>query len=175
MNLRTCGALLLLLSACATTEPRPRAPEARDPRMENLQRAALLPWLDEGRCVVQEASQPMELMMERCYHALDQRRVRFQDTQGVCPVASAGTAAVPAMVAICLLAQPVAVGVVVVIGVVVAAAVIQEELEAHARRRRAGPEEEASRQASWPKPRQKPSSEEPVANGQPKPEGLGRD
>jgi hypothetical protein len=132
-------------------------------------------WFDEGQCVVQEASLPMEVMMERCYHALDRRRVRFQDTQGVCSVASAGVAAVPAMVAICLLAQPVAVGVVVVIGVVVAAATIQEELEAHARRRRAHPEKEASRQAARPKPRQKPSTEEPVASGKPKPGGLGRD
>jgi hypothetical protein len=90
-------------------------------------------------------------------------------------VASAGAAAVPAMVAICLLAQPVAVGVVVVIGVVVVAAAIQQELEAHARRQRAAPKEEASRQASRPKPQQNPSSEEPVANGKPKPEGLGRD
>lgn len=174
-NSRTYCALILLLAACATTEPRPREPEAHNSRIANLQRAANLPWLDEGRCVVQEASQPRAVMMERCYHVLDTRRVRFQDTQGVCSVASAGAAAVPAMVAICLLAQPVAVGVVVVIGVVVVAAVIQEELNAHARRQRSRPEEEASRQVARPRPQQKPSTEEPVANGKPKPEGLGRD
>jgi hypothetical protein len=94
----------------------------------------------------------MEVMMERCYHALDTRRVRFQDTEGVCSVASAGAVAVPAMVAICLLAQPVAMGVVVIIGTVVVAAIIKEELEAHARWRRAHPEAEASRPVAETQP-----------------------
>jgi hypothetical protein len=175
MTLRSCIALLLLVSACATTAPSPAEPLAPNPRLANLQRAAYLPWLDEGRCIVQEASQPMEVMMERCYHALDTRRVRFQDSQGTCSVASVGAAAVPAMVAICLLAQPVAVGVVIVIGTVVVAAAIQEELAAHARWRRAHPEEEASREVARPRPQQKPATEEPLANGRPRPEGLGRD
>lgn len=176
MNLRTCSALLLFVCACATTEPRQREPVADSPRLANLQRAAQLPWLDEGQCVVQEAAQPMEVMMERCYHALDTRRVRFQDTEGVCSVASVGAAAVPAMVAICLLAQPVALGAVVVIGTVVVAAVIKEELEAHARWRRAHPEARASRPVAEtqptrqaepeadprPAPRRSPSSRDPL-------------
>lgn len=113
--------------------------------------------------------------MARCYHALDTRRVRFQDTQGVCPVASAGAAAVPAMVAICLLAQPVAIGAVVVIGVVVVGVAIAEELAAHERMRRGRPEAEASRKPAQPKPRHTPSTEAPLAETQPKPGGLGRD
>jgi hypothetical protein len=74
MNFRTYSVLLLLVTACATTEPSPRGPVAHKPRIANLQRAAQYPWLDEGRCVVQEASQPWGVVMERCYHALDKRR-----------------------------------------------------------------------------------------------------
>lgn len=130
----TCGVLLLLISACAT----PRAPSARSPRIANLQRAASLPWRDQGNCVVQEASHPWPTVVERCFHALDTRRVRLQDTERRCPVASVGAVTVPAMVGICLLSQPyLVVGAVVVIGVVVAAAAIQEELEAHERSKRA--------------------------------------
>ncbi len=175
MKFRICSVLLLFVFACATPEPRTRAPVAHNPRVVNLQRAAQLPWQDDGQCAVQEASQSWEVMMERCYHALDQQRLRFRDSKGQCSVASAGAVAVPAMVALCLLAQPVAVGAVIIIGTVVVATAIKEELDAQARMRRAHPEEEASRQGSRPGPQQKPSSEEPVADGQPKPEGLGRD
>jgi hypothetical protein len=115
------------------------------------------------------------MLMERCHHALDTHRVLFRDTEGVCPVASAGAATVPAMVAICLLAQPFAVGAVVIIGAVVVAVAIQEELDAHAWRRRAHPKPEASREAARPEPQAQPSTEKPLANGKPKPEGLGRD
>jgi hypothetical protein len=52
------------------------------------------------------------------------------------------------MVAVCLLAQPVALGVVVIIGTVVVAVAIKEELDAHARRQRAHPQAEASREAA---------------------------
>ncbi len=103
-HVRTSCALMLLLSACATTEPRPGEPETRNLRIANLERAAYLLWLGEGRCAVQEASQPWEAMMEKCYHVLERQRLRFRDTQGRCSVASAGAAAVPAMVALCLLA-----------------------------------------------------------------------
>lgn len=175
MNFRNYSVPLLLVSACATTEPLPRELVPLNPRIANLQRAASLPWLDEGRCIVQEASAPWEVLMERCYHVLDSRRVRFHDTQGVCPVASASAAAVPAMVAICLLAQPVAIGAVVVIGVVVVGIAIAEELKAHDRMRRARPEAESSSKPAKPKPRHAPSTEEPLAEAKPKPEGLGRD
>ena len=130
MLLRTCVALLLLLSACATTEPSPNAPATRDPRIANLQRAAKLPWTDEGRCVVQEASQPWSVLVERCYQALDHDRIKFHDTTGRCAVASAGTAAVG--VGFCVLAAPeIVVGAVLVLGVVVVAVAIKEELEAY--------------------------------------------
>ncbi|WP_164021591.1 DUF6310 domain-containing protein [Pyxidicoccus trucidator] len=136
MRFRSCIALLLLLSACATTEPRPGEPVARSPSMANLQRAAALPWRDEGRCVVQEASHPWPVLVERCFHTLDTRKVRFHDPERRCTVASAGAVAVPAMVGICLLSQPyILVGAVVIIGAVVVAVAIHEELEAYELRR----------------------------------------
>ena len=166
MNLRNdCTLLLLLLAACATTGPRPGEPVAHNPRITNLQRAAALPWRDDGRCVVQEAPRPWPVVVERCFHALDTSRVRFNDTEGQCPVASAGTMAVPAVVGICLLSQPyLVVGTVVVIGVVVVAVVIAEELEAHARR--------ASRERAWTESQTRPSNkQETLAHRKPKPKG----
>ena len=94
MRLRACIALLLFVSACATTPPSPREPAARDPRLANLQRAATLPWTDGGRCAAQEASEPWPVLAERCFHALDHDRIEFHDNTGRCAVASAGTAAV---------------------------------------------------------------------------------
>jgi hypothetical protein len=168
--------LLLVLSACATTEPRPANPRVHSPRIANLRMAAKLPWTDDGRCVVREDSQPWGVMMERCYHALDKKRLRFNDTERRCSVASVDAASVETMVGICLLAQPeLLVGAVVVIGVVVVAAAIAEELEAHERWRRAHPEEESSSEAEGPVAQTQPSPEEPVGNGERKPEGLGRD
>ena len=176
MSLRTCGALLLLVSACATTEPGPRVPVEPSPRIANLERAAGLPWRDEGGCVVQEASHPWPLVVERCYHALDTRKVRFNDTERRCAVASAGAAAVPVMVGMCLLSQPyLAVGAVVVVGTVVVAAAIMAELEAHERQRRSRPDTEDSVATESPGPQAQLSSQEPVANAQPRPGGLGRD
>jgi hypothetical protein len=52
------------------------------------------------------------------------------------------------MVGVCLLAQPVALGVVVVIGTVVVAVAIKEELDAYARRQRAQPRAESSRETA---------------------------
>ncbi|QAT86229.1 hypothetical protein EJ065_4681 [Corallococcus coralloides] len=132
MRLRSCGALLLLLvfSACATTEPRPRASAARGKRAANLQRAAALPWKDDGRCVVREASQPWPVLVERCYPALDHDRVEFRDTTGRCTVASAAAATVG--IGFCVLAAPeIAVGAVIVLGVVVVGVAIQEEWDAY--------------------------------------------
>jgi hypothetical protein len=100
---RTCAALLLLLSACATTEAIPRRAVAPDRRVANLRRAATLPWVDDGRCVVREASNEWRVLAERCYHALDLDRVRFRDVTGVCPVAVA-PAVIAVGVGVCLLA-----------------------------------------------------------------------
>ncbi|SEK95365.1 hypothetical protein SAMN05444354_103159 [Stigmatella aurantiaca] len=103
--------------------------------------------------------------------------MRFHDTEGVCPVATVGAATVPAMVAICLLSQPyIVVGAVVVIGAVVVAVPIQEELEAHARRRGAYPEEtEGSLEAAEAGLRTSSSTREAMAAGKPKPGGQGGD
>jgi hypothetical protein len=90
MRIRVCIALLLLLSGCATSMP--KASAVRSPRLANLQRAAALPWTDEGRCVVREASQPWPVLVERCFHTLDSEKVRFHDVTGRCTVASTGAA-----------------------------------------------------------------------------------
>jgi len=130
MLLRTSVALLLLLSACATIEPSPKEPAARNPRVANLQRAATLPWKDGGRCVVREASQPWPVLAERCFYALDHDRVRFNDRAGRCAVASAGTAALG--IGLCVLAAPeIVVGAVIVVGVVVVGVAIKESLDAY--------------------------------------------
>ena len=64
MRFRTFIILLLCVSACATSAPSPQEPAARDLRLDNLQRAATLPWTDGGRCVVQEASQPWPVLIQ---------------------------------------------------------------------------------------------------------------
>ena len=134
MRFRACIALLLYVSACATSAPSPQEPAARDPRLANLQRAAALPWTDGGRCVVQEASQPWPVLAERCYHALDHERVEFHDTTGRCAVASAGAAAMG--LGVCVLAAPeILVGAVVVTGIVVVGFAIKEALEEERRSR----------------------------------------
>ncbi|RKG93094.1 DUF6310 domain-containing protein [Corallococcus terminator] len=132
MHFRPFLVLLLLSVACATTESRSRPPAVRTVRLGNLQRAAALPWTDDGRCVVQEASQPWPGVVERCFHALDTRRIRFRDTARRCSVASADAATLEMMVGVCLLTQPeLVVGAVVVIGLVVVAVAIHEEIEAY--------------------------------------------
>jgi hypothetical protein len=87
LRFRACIALLLYVSACAMSASSPREPAARDPRIANLQRAATLPWTDEGRCAVREASEPWPVLAERCFHALDHDRIEFHDTTGRCAVA----------------------------------------------------------------------------------------
>jgi hypothetical protein len=178
MSRRTCSALLLvvtlLVSACATTEPSRKDTVAGDPRIANLHRAATLPWRDGGRCVVQEASQPWPVLVERCFQALDHERIRFSDRTGRCTVASAGAAAMG--LGICVLAAPqIVVGAVVIIGVVVVAAAIAEELDAYGRTRRAYPE--ASREDAKPRPETGPATQEPFANRRPDPKAspMGRD
>ncbi len=147
MRIQTCSVvfLLLIFSACATTEPVPKEPAVRNLRVaNNLQRAATLPWRDGGRCVVQEANHPWPVLAERCYRALDHDRVEFHDTTGRCAVASAGAAAVG--VGLCVLMAPeIVVGAVIVLGVVVVAVAIKEELEAYELRQRYPEEAGATR------------------------------
>ena len=124
---RTYLTLLLFLSACATTEPL-----ASTPRVANLQRAAALPWADNGQCVVQEASNEWPVLVERCYQALDHERIQFRDPTGRCAVASAGAAALG--LGMCILVAPeIVVGAVIITGAVVIAAAIKEELDAYER------------------------------------------
>lgn len=130
MRLGACFATLLFLSACTTIPPSPREPAARDPRLANLQRAAKLPWTDEGRCAVREPSEPWPVLAERCFYSLDHDRVRFRDITGRCAVASAGAAV---GVGLCVLAAPeFIVGAVIVVGVVVVGVAIKEALDAYA-------------------------------------------
>ena len=80
------------------------------------------------------------------------------------------------MVGICLLTQPeLVVGAVVIVGVVVVAAAIQAELEDHAWRRGAHPEEGDSGEVESTEPSTQPAEQEPLASRRPQPEGLGRD
>jgi hypothetical protein len=168
MGFHTCVALVLVLSACATPMPRARPPGARNPRIANLQRAAVLPWRDEGRCVVQQAVHPWPVVVERCFHALDTQRIRFRDAERRCPVASADAATLQTMVGICLLTQPeLVVGAVVIIGVVVVAVAIVEALEAYELE---GVRPEDLRPASETAP-----APQPLAEPRPKPEPAGED
>ena len=166
MRFRALSALLLLLAACATTESGPREPEALNPRVANLQRAAELPWKDEGRCVVEGASQPWPVVVERCFHALDQERIRFNDPTGRCAVASAGAAGMG--LGICVLAAPeIVVGAVIVTGVVVVGFAIKEALEAY--ELEMGEPEVRPAPETRPVPETKPAPLEPLAKRRPKP------
>ncbi|MCY1033431.1 DUF6310 domain-containing protein [Corallococcus sp. BB11-1] len=167
MHARACIALLLILSACATSGPSPGEAVARSPRNANLQRAAALPWEDEGRCVVQEASHPWPEVVEQCFHALDQERIRFRDPTGRCAVASAGAAAMG--IGFCVLAAPeIIVGAVIVVGVVVVGIAIKEALDAY-ELKRADPED------AVPVLETKPAPREAVAERRPKPQPAGQD
>jgi hypothetical protein len=127
---RTCVALLLL-SACATTEPGRRRAVAPDRRLANLRRAATLPWVDDGRCAVREASGEWGVLVERCFHALDLERIRFRDVAGRCHLAQVGEVA---MVGACILAGPEIAGAVIIVGsALVVAYAIHEALEAYER------------------------------------------
>jgi hypothetical protein len=166
---RSCIALLLLLSACATTKPVHAEPIASNPRIANLQRAAQYPWTDNGHCVVREASNEWPVLAEKCYRALDRDRVKFRDVTGRCAVASAGAAAVGLGLRI-LAAPEIIVGAIIITGVVVVAVALQEELEAY--------ERSASRERGRPETQTRPSpQQDPSANRTPRPEGspLGRD
>jgi hypothetical protein len=127
MVLRTSILLALLSSACATVEPNRGEAATSNRRIANLRRAAALPWLDDGRCAVQEASNEWPALAEACFHALDHDKIRFHDVTGKCTVAQVEAATLG--VGLCILAAPEIVGAVIVIGVVVAAAAIVAELE----------------------------------------------
>lgn len=164
MDYRTSIALVLLLSACATTEQGPGARVSPRERVANLQRASQYPWADDGDCVVREASNGWPLLAEKCYAALDHDRVKFRDVTRRCAVASAGAVAVG--VGLCVFAAPeIVVGAVIVTGAVVVAAAIQEELHAY--------ERSAARDRAKPKTQTQPSpQQQSMANGKPKPEGA---
>ena len=167
MTFRASLALLFLLSACATAKPSPEVSRAPDTRLANLQRAAALPWTDDGRCVVQYASGPWATVVERCFHALDTSRVRFHDTERRCPVASADAASLQMMVGMCLLVQPqLALGAVVVIGAVVVAVAIHEQLKAYELR---GGRPKRPRPAPVTKPVAEPASQAPMEDPAPDP------
>jgi hypothetical protein len=171
MRFRACIGLLLSASSCATSTPSPEEPRGYEPRLANLQRAAALPWTDEGRCAVQEAVQPWAVVAERCFHALDHDRVEFHDTAGRCAVASAGAAVVG--LGVCVLAAPeIVVGAVVVTGVVVVGVALKEALEAYELRR--------GRPQAIRKPRIRPEtqsnpSKQRQEEKRPKPEPKGPD
>ncbi|HSP77629.1 MAG TPA: DUF6310 domain-containing protein [Myxococcaceae bacterium] len=173
MRLRACIALLLFLSACATSAPRPREPAVRAPRLANLQRAATLPWTDGGRCAVREASEPWPVLVERCFHALDHDRIEFHDITGRCAVASAGAAAVG--LGACVLAAPeIVVGAVIVAGVVVVGFAIKEALDAY-ELKWADPEDVRPAPETRPLPETKPAPQKPLPKQRPKPEPVGQD
>ncbi|RKG86832.1 DUF6310 domain-containing protein [Corallococcus terminator] len=159
----TCLALLLLLAACATTEPGPKESVASNPTLANLQRAAALPWADDGRCVVREASNAWPVLVERCFHVLDAERIWFRDSTGRCTVASAGAATLG--FGICVLAAPeIVVGAVIITGVVVVAIAIQEEWDAYERR--------ATRERTRPALQKWPTlHEQSLAKRKPEPSG----
>ena len=167
MRFRACIALLLLLSACAPSTPSPAGSATPSPKVANLLKAAELPWRDEGRCVVQEASHPWPVMVERCFQALDHDRIRFHDSTGRCTVASAGAAALG--LGVCILAAPeILVGAVIVTGVVVVAVAIKEALDA-ARLRERYPEE------TMPAAGTKVAPLEPLVKRSPKSKPSGQD
>ena len=169
MRIRALLALLLLLPACATTTPSSKASVVRSLRLANLQRASALPWRDEGRCVVREASEPWAVLAERCFHALDHDRIRFNDPTRRCAVASADAAALG--LGLCVLAAPeIVVGAVIVVGVVAVGVVIKEALEAYELRGSSSEEVEHSPQIEI-----EPASQDPSANRKPKPEPAGQD
>src|SRR3954469_19221638 len=129
---RTCAALLLLLSACATTATNPRKAVPPDRRVSNLWRAAPLPWVEDGRCAVREASGEWAVLVERCFHALDLGRIRFRDVAGKCHVAQAAEAVMT--VGVCILAGPEIAGAIIIVGsALVVAYAIHEALEAYER------------------------------------------
>jgi hypothetical protein len=123
-----------MVAGCTTTRRQgvvaePYLPASVEPRIANLERAARLPWVDEGACAVREAAGEWKTLVERCFYALDHSRIQFRDVEGRCPVANADAATVQGMVGICLLVQPeLAVAAVIIVGAVIIGAAIAAEL-----------------------------------------------
>ncbi|HEX5751322.1 MAG TPA: DUF6310 domain-containing protein [Archangium sp.] len=172
MRFRACIALLLFISACATSALSPGETASWNPKLANLQRAAKLPWADEGRCAVREASEPWPVLVERCFHALDHDRIEFHDSTGRCAVASAGTAAMG--IGVCVLAAPeFVVGAVIVAGVVVVGLAIKEALDAYALDM--GRPEARPAPETRPVPETAPVPQKPSPKKRPKPKPKGPD
>ncbi|RUO90932.1 hypothetical protein D7Y11_22455 [Corallococcus sp. AB018] len=168
MRLPACILLLLLASACAPSTPL-KARTTSSLRVANLHRASKLPWSDEGRCVVQEASSPWSVVVERCFGALDHHRIRFHDPTGRCTVASAGAATLG--LGVCVLVAPeIVMGAVIITGVVVVGVAIKEGLDAY-EFRQLYPEEAGAMRGTQAVPR------ETVAKRKPKlePDPVGKD
>ncbi|RJS24260.1 hypothetical protein DRW03_10745 [Corallococcus sp. H22C18031201] len=167
MRLRAGATLLFFLAACATPVSSPKERMSRNPRIVNLQRAATLPWSDEGRCAVREASQPWPELAERCFAVLDHDRVRFNDWTGRCAIAMAGEAVLGT--GLCVLAAPeIVAGTVIVLGAVVVGVVIKEALDAYALRG-------SSREAVGSAPQTKSASQDSSAKRKPEMEPSGQD
>lgn len=120
---------MVIGSGCSHVSAHNPASDSEVHRRLILQRAAVLPWMDDGQCVVEHASEDWRAVVERCQQTLDWARIRVQDLQHRCPVANVDAATVQTMVGVCLLVQPeLIVGAIVVVGVVVVAAAIAAEL-----------------------------------------------
>jgi hypothetical protein len=173
MRVQACIALLVFLSACATSAPPPKEPVSHSRALANLRKAVALPWRDDGRCVVVEAENPWSVVVERCFQALEIDKLRFRDVQHRCPVASADAATVQAMVGFCLLVQPeLVVGAVVVVSAFVVAVAIVKAIDAYELKQR----EEATRKKPIAPPVVKPAPErEPDPSPEPKHPPLGPD
>lgn len=134
------AAILVGLLGCAGPRTSVVTGQADSARLENLHRAAQLPWTDDGRCAVREAAGEWKALVERCYGSIDRSRIKFQDDQHRCALAQLDGATlmeVEEVVGVCLLVQPeLAVGAVIVLGAVVVAAAIAAEIEAADRAKR---------------------------------------
>ncbi|EPX56482.1 hypothetical protein D187_007824 [Cystobacter fuscus DSM 2262] len=132
----------------------------------------MLPWTDEGRCAVREASEPWPVLVERCFHALDHDRIEFHDPTGRCALASAGAAAVG--LGVCVLAAPeIVVGAVIVTGVVVVGFAIKEALEVY--ELSWGNPEVGPVPETRPVPETTPAPQKPSPKQSPKPEPAEQD
>src|SRR4051812_41455046 len=96
--LMTLVALSFSCSAHDTEVVKTRA-DADDTRLANLHRAAKLPWTDDGRCAVGEASSDWANLVRRCYDALDLVRIRFSNRYHQCTLAQADAATAGRLVA----------------------------------------------------------------------------
>ena len=114
---------------CATPHRQGASESSDERRIANLERAAKYPWKDEGACAVGEASGEWQLLVERCFYALDRSRIMFRDINHRCPVAQVDAATVEEIVGVCLLVQrELAVGAIIIIGAAIVGAAIAAEL-----------------------------------------------